>query len=415
MSVCTGCGKGIDKTDETEFSTESLAESGLESKPERGVEIVNNPGQFITPKEHQDYQEESDDQYWLSMKNLPHESAAETEDSCYFLFDDFLYVYDKETRQSALLCSDPTCPHTYDSDCQALVSSASACYLEYYNGYLYTLSVAQEMESEVQKETLNLYRISLDGTKKDFVAKLADSVKIGGSEYNCYNVYTAVIHRGYLYYMYGYGFGEDESSYYVNKSHVLYRISLDNPGEPEAICAMNYGGVNFGIQLEGHGSYLYFIQTGTENHMFRYNTESNQLEDIDIENPEFYVVYGDRILYYRLSDPDKYFYYDLKSQEQGIFYEAEQDYLLGVLVWDGTFFNCKLISGDTYYITIRDENFKEITRYDYNSRENGLYEYFFRGVNIMASGMEQGWLFFDKTNPADEDAGMQSVEVKNFR
>lgn len=410
MSVCFGC---IREPETTEFTTMSLADAGLDSKPEEGAEIVRTPDQYVTPKENQEYQEELDDQYWFSMSNLSYNSAAESGSSCYFLLNSYLYVYDREEKQAALLCSDPVCSHSHDSDCNALVSNSLNDFLEYYNGYLYTLVVDQVPNSEISTETLNLYRISLDGTTKDFVAKVASAVAVGGSAYNIYNVYTAVIHRGYLYYMYGYGFGEDESSYYVNKSHVLYRISLDNPGEPEAICAMNYGGVCSGIQLEGHGSYLYFIQTGTENHMYRYNTESGQLEYIDIEEPEFYVVYGNQIIYYRLSDPDKYFYYNLKTQEQGIFYEAEEDYMLGCLIWDGTFFNRKLIRGDTYYMTICDEKFNEVVRYEY-SADIRLYEYFFRGINIMASDMEQEWMVFDKLNLSDRDTDMESVEVKNF-
>ena len=408
--TCSGCGKDINTKEETEFSTESLAEQGLESKPEEGVDIVLTPDEFTSPKENQEYQEEFDDQYWVGAYNLWHEAAAETGDSCYFMLDGFLYVYDREEKQAALLCGDPTCPHTLDSDCNALVSSRSNNFLEYYNGYLYTFIVNQEMESGILKETLNLYRISLDGTTKDFVATVASAVAVAGSAYNTYNVYTMVIHRGYLYYMYGYGFGEDENSYYVNRSHVLYRISLDNPEEPEAICAMNYGGVCSLIHLEGHGSYLYFIQTGKENQMYRYNTESDQLEYIDIEEPEFYVVYQDWIIYYRVSEPDKYFYYNPETQEEGVFSESGEDYFLGFLTWDGTYFNRKLGYGDDFEfnMTICDENLNEISRYDY-SWQGLLHEFCFRGINIMASNDTKEWLCFDKT---DENAELQVIEVK---
>ena len=79
-----------------------------------------------------------------------------------------------------------------------------------------------------------MYRMSLDGTTRELVCRLAMSVGVPDSHYNIYNIYDAAIHRGYLYYIYSYGSGEEERNYYVNKSNVLYRNSLEQPAEPEA-------------------------------------------------------------------------------------------------------------------------------------------------------------------------------------
>ncbi|MCI8824683.1 MAG: hypothetical protein HFH63_02115 [Lachnospiraceae bacterium] len=186
-----------------------------------------------------------------------------------------------------------------------------------------------------------MYRISLDGTTRELVCRLAMSVGVPDSHYNIYNIYDAAIHRGYLYYIYSYGSGEEERNYYVNKSNVLYRNSLEQPAEPEVICAMEPGGNLGDVQLEGHGSYLYFNCTEKKNELYRYNIESNQLEYMDVTEAPFYTICNDRIIYYRVSEPDCYFYYDMKTHEHGIFYQAEEnaDYMLGYLLWDETYFN----------------------------------------------------------------------------
>ena len=415
--TCAGCKSKTEDSESMETATKSLAVSGLEVKPEEGAEIVRDASLFIAPKENQEYQEGFDHQYWVARTNDSSISAAETMDSVYFLAYDFLYVYDKESNQAALLCNDPTCQHAYLSDCNALMSSEGSDFLQYYNGYLYTLVAKEESSPGTKKEHLDLYRVSLDGTTREFVCRLATSIGVPNSQYNIYNIYDAAIHRGYLYYIYAYGSGEEESNYYVNKSNVLYRISLEQPAQPEAICAMEPGGDWHSIQLEGHGSYLYFNRTGKENELYRYNTESNQLEYMNVTGAVFYAVCNDQIIYYRISEPDCYFYYDMKSGEEGIFYQAEEEaeYTVGYFVWDGTYFSQLLMYEDRDCILICDENLKEITRYVSSAKGAFYLSYYFRDKNIVINGLgpdsEGVWSYFDKDNFSEGEQSMKEAKA----
>lgn len=415
--ICASCKSKTEDSENMEITTKSLAVSGLEVKLEKGVEIVRDASLFIPPKENQEYQEGFDHQYWFSMANMSSISVAETMDSCYLLAYGFLYAYDKESNQAALLCHDPTCQHEYLSDCNALISSEGSSFLRYYNGYLYTLVTKEESSPETKKEHLDLYRMSLDGTTREFVCRLATSIGVPGSQYNIYNIGDVAIHRGYLYYIYAYGSGEEESNYYVNKSNVLYRIALEQPAQPEAICAMEPGGDWHDVQLQGHGSYLYFNRTGKQNELYRYNTESNQLEYMDVTGAVFYAICNDRIIYYKITEPDRYFYYDMKSREHGIFYQAEEnaEYTVGYLVWDGIYFNRLLMYKDCDYILICDENLNEITRYA-SSTKHTLY-FYFRDKNIAIQDLEPDspgiWRFFDKDDFSQGEESMK--EAKAFR
>ena len=118
----------------------SLAE-GADSKtpaPE-GVEIVTDFSQFASPKADQTYQPETDEPPFFNEGGM----LVRGKDCYYICANQFLYVFDPDTKQFAKLCNKPECEHEPGTDCNALVLNEeqymiSAVHgLFYYQGSLY--------------------------------------------------------------------------------------------------------------------------------------------------------------------------------------------------------------------------------------------------------------------------------------
>lgn len=392
------------KKEEKEFVTDSIAANQIQQKKPESVEVLTNKKDFPDVLENQEYQMFTDHQYWFSEK-LWFADCAETQDSIYFLVDVKLYVFDKNMGTYSILCNNPSCSHEYGTKCNAIIGNGNAHFLEFYNNSLYTLSsdMIKDEESGISKEHLKLYRISLDGSEREEICTLGIAVNPAGARDNIFTVYGMVLHRGYLYYIYSYGTGKTEDSFYNNNSNTLYRIALDKGSEPECICPMEYGGDTAFVSIQGHGSYIYFIKTdkveeGGSGYLYRFNIETEKLEYIDIGWIDCYQISGNKIIYYR-STEQKYYYCNTDSWENGIFYEPEQDtdMSLGYMVWDGSYYNIDYFSNDKSHIVIYTSDMEKIYEYDKIKNKDGvdLFEFISPDFNIYSS-WDEGELYYLK-------------------
>lgn len=119
LSGCTA--KTEVKSPETENQTfVSIADKGLDIQPDKGLEIVENIADFTAVKENQEYNFETDNQN-IDQGGL-NKACLETENSYYFCRDNYVYTFDKVSKQYSLLCNKPNCSHYGNLTCNAFLS-----------------------------------------------------------------------------------------------------------------------------------------------------------------------------------------------------------------------------------------------------------------------------------------------------
>lgn len=128
-----------------------------------------------------------------------------TGDSYYYLAPSgTIYIIDKQTLTCVPFCNKPNCAHN-SKEC---IAHAKPRGIWFYQGSLYVVDERGDEQAEVNELESNiLYKLSLDGTSKDFVRYVPSS----GSSF---------IHRGY---------------YYANHYDGVYRYSLTDKEEGELI------------------------------------------------------------------------------------------------------------------------------------------------------------------------------------
>lgn len=372
LSACTNQ-KDNPVTELENFTPGSVAQEGLNIKPDEGLEIVKDIQNFTAVTDNQEYNFETDNQ--TAFRGLMYDDCIETKASYYFFQNHQLYVFDKKSRQYDILCAKPSCSHSYNLECNAYIDGGQN--IEYYNGSIYVIAVERKELSEskdgLQKENLCLYQLSLDGTERQKICTLATAVAQTGAPDNCFSVLNASIHRGYLYYSYNYGTGTTKDGFYANNSNTLYRISLEGTSERECICAVEYGGSPQEMQLTFQGSYMYFIKPGQVNtphtygSLYRLNIESMKLEYMDIGEISCFFVDGDEIIYCN-SEKNKYYSYNTKTWEKKVFFEPEpkEDMEYGYIICDENYYYITVFNLEKrlFWCEVYNKQLEKIAMYD---------------------------------------------------
>lgn len=354
MSI-TACStnKGTTEKEQADFSDKSIANNGMKIEADEGLEILTNPAEFTRVTENQEYNFETDCQNEFSELLGSYNDCVETKDSYIFLRDEHLFAFNKFTRKYYILCDNPSCSHDYVESCNAYINGAQG--IEYYNGNLYALVNDKKIdESGVVMYTLELYKMSLNGRDRERVCEVAAALDIEGRETNVFTVWCAFIHRGYLYYMYSYGVGETEDSYYVNHSNTLYRIALTADSEPECICPMKYVENTGLLEYSCNGSYVYFIRReelgyDSGGYLYRLNTESMKLEYMDAGVIwGGYTIIGNEIIY--IKEEGTYYAYNMDTGKNYEFIKPESVEGLehGYTMYDGRYFYILLYNIETH-------------------------------------------------------------------
>lgn len=314
----------VDNGREQETGRYSIATSGIEVEVPKEKEIVDDFTQFQEVLAKQTYVFETDmqNQYDSSSR---FDDCVEMENSFVFLKFGKLYRFDKEKKIYSIACNDPACSHNTESDCSANMAECMA--IEYYDGYLYALMV--EMSGDGISH-LYLYRMDEYGKNREKICNIASVADVPDKNTNVFTVWTARIHRGYLYYMYSYGDGDEGDEFYVNGSNVLYRISLDGESARETIMKREVGEIIPDLYLKASGSYVYFLhgkhrEQGNTTQLLRFNTESGKVEmSKKWEDIDDFVLIGEEPVYLKKGNND-YLRYDIKNDEESTLVKNESE------------------------------------------------------------------------------------------
>lgn len=309
------------KTVEREQQEKSIAEisSGSSTEVPEGKEVITDFTKFTAPRESQEYNSETDYQYYL-VKTF---GCAATDKSYYIQENGKTMLFDRETHHYELLCSKPECQHD-DFTCGAIIPSDVG--IEYYNGNLYTICDAAYVEQEEENiKKFDVVKTSLDGMSKDKVKEIAKIAKTNlniTSEGYTFGV-RYIQHRGYLYYIYAAGNGISGAQFYNNGSNCIYRVSLEGTEEPECILPLEDGCISAHLYMTAEGSYVYFVMADSDafGELYRYNTESDVVEKMGIGKiaAETYTVLHGKILYKKQYDAKQLYLYDPMTGTEELF------------------------------------------------------------------------------------------------
>ncbi|MGN0551434.1 MAG: hypothetical protein ACI4I4_06290 [Acutalibacteraceae bacterium] len=176
LIVCslTACKNGAENTEQNE--KESIAE--------------------LTGFSLENFNIETDDQSFFGY----YHQMASTENGYYYFggdWGDFLYYFDKESKQAVPLCNKPDCEHNQNyPDCNAYFDNIQ--YERYYGIFYYNSSLyLLGGDGEYNCTGLYLYKISSDGTKRECVRLLRDF----GSEFRSMKI-EFMMHKGKGYFVY---------------------------------------------------------------------------------------------------------------------------------------------------------------------------------------------------------------------
>lgn len=295
--LCTACAGAANEKEENIQETKSVAEA-LDEKGEvpDGKEIVSDYTEFEAPKEDQSYHFETDFQFYMT----PTFGSAKTDQGYCFSDGVFLKLFDPDTGVYDYMCGKPECSHE-DHTCSAYVPNFLE--VEYYRGYLYM--ACEYIFVEPEEENVMKYdimKVSPDGSTKDKILEVARVVEEREYDKERPAAYiTYIQHRGYLYYAYNIGSGDDEGSFYNNGSNCLYRVPLEEKGETECILPLDFKTNMAMLHMTAEGSYMYFVMADLNGFgkLYRYNTESDVVEEMGIGEiaEETYTVLNGKIIY----------------------------------------------------------------------------------------------------------------------
>ncbi len=247
----------------------------------------------------------------------------------------YIYFFDKITETMVPLCSKSECNHM-NEDCNSYFDSSSfhLSYLQFYDGYLYTLSY--DIDGNIY-----LHKISEDGSSREQYMTLYKqelTTTSGGTEYRFPEI---CIHRGYVYYTV-----PDE------KYPRLYRKRLG--GEDTEVLFELQGERGSMYRIRPYGDFVFF-QAGhfTDETMvdinagiFAYNVNSGEMNLLKQDVIATYVIVNNR-LYYDGADG---------IYEKDLIKETEKKLVDKKIVWGS--------SVDGQYIYIEDETRNNIEVYD---------------------------------------------------
>lgn len=247
---------------------------------------ASNKNNINIAQNSRDYIEEEDYQYYLDS----YSAFAKVKNGYYFFNNSLLYYYDLENNTAYPVCNKPNCEHNIDN-CTAFFSSFDfyTFQLSYYNNALYLMGWEEDGKNLRHNY---VYEISLDTFKRKKVAYLFDSTGLNSSMF--------IIHRGYIYYLYG----NDMSM--TDKSVALYRNKLGNikiKDTPEIIYETKGLGAGI-IDLTAYGNHLLLLTSSYEDaegngyKTMRTIVDIHSLEAKSIVSPSFASYANEEYVYY---------------------------------------------------------------------------------------------------------------------
>lgn len=246
---------------------------------------------FINTEQNaNDYIIDEDSQNYLDL----YANMAMTDDGYYFINNNHLYFFDKESKETTLVCNRINCEHNEDK-CTAFFSMLNfyPVQLAYYNNSLYLLG----WETEGANIHHNyIYQISLENFKRKKAAFLYDS--------NGMDSIVFILHRGYVYFTYG-------NSAMKESKMTLYRTKLGNIKNNTVETIFEFTAIGSDIfGLSACGNNIFFTIASYE------DTDGNgyktSLNSIDIHTLESQTVL----------DNNQYSYF---ADNQYIYYEKDQN------------------------------------------------------------------------------------------
>lgn len=384
----------------------ALTACDKDNSKDKQPEIVEKVFEPIVEESIENYKEEKLDLEKYSVRNELDIDAntgflwftmAESDYGYYIPYDDMLVFVDKVTEKIVPLCNRADCSHN-DENCNAHYNTHYSItndesdvvfklnYLQFYDGYLYTL--AYDMSGYVY-----LYKISEDGSTREKCMKLykqeasvSDGIKIG----------EVCIHRGYVYYVHAF---EDNPK--------LRRMRLGG-GEEEIIFELKGERGNL-YRIRPYGDFVFFQAgnftdetcTDINSGIFAFNVNDGKLQLVKENGVATYFVEKD-ILYYQTAGVISR--YDLVTGEKEVLFE--DDLNADFSVDDRYIYHINGNCLDIYDLSMEKmfsvENSPEqrIFSYDFG---NG--EYLF-AEGIMGDGDEQksGFYYLKKTGIEDGTA-----------
>lgn len=166
------------------------------------------------------------------------QEAAATENGFYVIQDNCIYFIDSKSGKTVPLCGKPNCKHK-DNSCNAYFRVAHK--IQVYDGNIYVVARG------VEERTESLYRMSLDGSKREELKVLYAYEE---DDVSC--SLDFVIHRGYGYMVTNW-IQKDRKE----RTQTMYRISLDSSEEKEEIAKVT-GYIPLIYINEGRGNKIYF-------------------------------------------------------------------------------------------------------------------------------------------------------------
>ena len=189
----------------------------------------------------------------MSMGN----AILETEDTVYYLFENYLYFSDKEYKDFMPLCSRPNCDHI-DENCDAYVCTKSGIWI--YGDHIYYVDAVDDGYDEIPYTEPALWRIKLDGSQHEKVMQLplpdyGYTPFRNRWEYTYTNKYLRVSNTAYENEMMRAGEG-DWRSYIIELDSLEVRdlYSSEDPETP----------IYSGMALAGDGTKLYGLRSSVQ-------------------------------------------------------------------------------------------------------------------------------------------------------
>lgn len=236
---------------------------------------------YILNEDHQNYLE--------SYSNM-----AETNNGYYFINNNLLYFFDKESLETIIVCNKLNCEHNNDS-CTAYFSIFSfyPLQLAYYDNALYVVG----WESEGANIHHNyIYQISLDSFKRKKAAFLYNSNGVDSMAF--------ILHRGYVYFTYG-------NSTMKESKKTLYRAKLGNIKNNTIETVFEFTAIGSDIfGLSAYGNNVFFTTASYDDE--KGNGYNTSLNSIDIHTSETQIIL----------ENNQYSYF---ADEQYIYYEKDKN------------------------------------------------------------------------------------------
>ena len=129
-------------------------------------------------------------------------------------------------------------------------------------------------------------------------------------------------------------------------------VKMDGTEKPQCLMVMQSCGNVGCMNMRGYGSYVYFADTGKDamGELYRYNTESNKIEKIDlgVVDATFYNIIDGKIIYKQDYTSNEFYYYDEESRSAKLYCSLDEveGYTYRNLNYDGKYIFASLVDSD---------------------------------------------------------------------